>query len=82
MAYSAYVIYSERYDKYYIGQTHDFINRLHHHNNGFSKFTSPYAPWVLKCLIEKKTRSEALILEKKLKNLNREKLIRFIEKYS
>ena len=34
-----------------------------------------------KCLIEKPPRSEAMIPERKLKNLNRIKLVQFIEKY-
>lgn len=82
MAYYVYIIYSESYDKFYIGQTHDFTTRLHRHNSGIEKFTSPYLPWVTSCVIEKTTRSEAMVLERKLKNLNREKLVKFIDKYS
>ncbi|MFW2478369.1 MAG: GIY-YIG nuclease family protein, partial [Sediminibacterium sp.] len=52
------------------------------HNSGYESATSPYIPWVLVCLIEKPTRSEAMLLEKKLKNLNRQRLLAFIEKYS
>jgi predicted GIY-YIG superfamily endonuclease len=55
---------------------------LKRHNNGLEKFSAPYAPWVIRCVIEKSTRSEAMILEKKLKNLNKKKLLKFIEKYS
>jgi putative endonuclease len=77
-----YVLYSEVHDKYYIGQTQDVSMRLTRHNSGLEKFTSPYIPWILKCVIEKQTRGEAMILEKKLKNLNRQKLLKFIAKYS
>jgi putative endonuclease len=45
------------------------------------KATSPYIPWKIVCLIEKDSRSAAMILEKKLKNLNTEKLKNFILKY-
>lgn len=48
--YYVYINYSEKFDKFYIGQTNNF-------------------------------RSEAIILEKKLKNLNRQRLLAFIEKY-
>ena len=43
--------------------------------------TSPYVPWELILTIAKESRSEAMILEKKLKNLNSEDLIKFIIKY-
>ncbi|NOT50535.1 MAG: GIY-YIG nuclease family protein [Chitinophagaceae bacterium] len=81
MPFFVYIIYSSESDKFYIGQTNDFTGRLERHNSGFEKSTSPYRPWVLKCLIQKENRSEAMILEKKLKNLNRIKLLQFIEKY-
>jgi len=75
MKFFVYIIYSKNFDRFYIGQTDDFPKRLTQHNTGFEKSTSPYKPWEQACLIEKPTRSEAIILEKKLKNLNREKLI-------
>jgi hypothetical protein len=40
-------------------------------------YTAPHVPWV----IQKATRGEAMILEKKIKNMNREKLSAFIAKY-
>jgi putative endonuclease len=81
MSFSVYIIYSPKYNKFYIGQTSNFTERLARHNKGTEQFTAPYRPWVVKCLIEKSTRSEAMILEKKLKTLNRVKLLRFIKKY-
>ena len=76
-----YILYSARGDRHYIGQTNDVAARLHRHNSGYEKSTSPYAPWVLVCRIEKPNRSEAVILERKLKNLNTEDLRKFIQKY-
>jgi putative endonuclease len=78
---TVYINYSEKFDKYYIGQTENFKSRLLLHNSGFVRSTKPYIPWVNVLLIEKSSRSEAIVLEKKLKNLNRERLISFIEKY-
>jgi putative endonuclease len=43
--------------------------------------SKPYRPWQNVLLIEKNTRAEAMALEKKLKNLNRNKLLAFIQKY-
>jgi len=76
-----YILYSEKGNRYYIGQTSDVEARLHRHNSGYEKSTSPYMPWKLLCKIEKPNRSEAMILERKLKNLNTEDLRKFILKY-
>ena len=80
--YTVYIIYSESHDKYYIGQTNDFEQRIHRHNSGYVSSTKPYIPWKPVCLLYKPSRSEAMILEKKLKNLNRNRLLSFIDKYS
>ena len=80
--YYIYILYSESFDKYYIGQTSDVSQRLKRHNSDYVNYTKSYVPWILVLYIEKETRSEAMILERKLKNLNRKKLLIFIEKYS
>lgn len=79
--YYVYILYSENHDKYYIGQTNDVKARLERHNNGLENFTSKYIPWILVRFITKTTRAEAVVLEKKLKNLSRERLLIFIAKY-
>lgn len=79
--YYVYINYSEKFDKYYIGQTSNFESRISLHNKGNVLSTKPYVPWVNVLLLEKKTRSEAVVLERKLKNLNRLRLKAFIEKY-
>ena len=76
-----YIIYSPTFDRFYIGQTQDFENRLERHNSGTETATKAYRPWELVLTIQKDTRSEAVILERKLKNLSRERLLIFIEKY-
>ena len=76
-----YILYSKSSDKYYIGQTNNINKRLKYHNSGYVNFTSKYVPWELIGYIEKETRSEAVKLELKLKNLNRKRLERFIAKY-
>jgi len=57
-------------------------NRLERHNNGYEKYTRKYKPWIIALKIEKYSRSEAIILERKLKNLGSKRLKLFIEKYS
>jgi putative endonuclease len=80
--YTVYIIYSVSTDRYYKGQTSDFDSRLVRHNSGYEKATAPGRPWIEKCLIKKDSRSDAVILEKKLKNMNRIKTAAFILKYS
>ncbi|HRE74339.1 MAG TPA: GIY-YIG nuclease family protein [Flavobacteriales bacterium] len=80
--YFVYILYSAQHDKFYIGQTNDLEDRLKRHNSGQVDATKPYLPWEMLIRIEKDTRSEAMILEKKLKNLSKERLRLFIEKYS
>jgi putative endonuclease len=82
MAFTVYILYSSSLDMYYIGQTGNMANRLVQHNAGGEKFTSRGIPWQLVWTTNKATRSEALTLEKKIKNLNRKRLQDFMTKYS
>jgi putative endonuclease len=81
MPYYVYILNSKEYNKYYIGSTQDVPERLLRHNSGKERFTKKFIPWNLILQLEKESRSEAYQLELKLKNLNREKFIKFIEKY-
>ena len=74
-----YVIYSEKFDVYYKGETSDLVKRLQTHNNDQSEYTKGKGPWELVYIEEYDTRTEALKREKIVKKLNRrsiEKLIR------
>ena len=82
MKYYTYILKSKKCDQYYIGQTNNLTSRLKRHNNGYEKYTSKYKPWRIILKIEKESRSEAIILERKLKNLGSKRLLLFIEKYS
>jgi putative endonuclease len=44
----AYVIWSEKLGKCYVGSTSEPHKRLAHHNRGISHFTSRGVPWVLR----------------------------------
>ena len=65
--YIVYIIQSEISFKYYTGQTNDLANRLYRHNSGFSLSTKSGMPWCLIYQVELSTRSEAMILENKIK---------------
>ena len=79
--YWVYILFSNEYSKFYIGQTNNLTERLYRHNSGFEKATKPYIPWELKLSLEKEDRATALKLEKKLKNLSKLRILQFIEKY-
>ena len=79
MAYSVYILRSES-GKYYIGQTADLEDRLARHNNNSSKSTRLKGPWELVISYECQSRSEAVLLEGKLKRLkSAAKAIRHLE---
>jgi putative endonuclease len=65
--YTVYILYSESIYKFYTGQTHDFENRFKEHNAGETSSIKIGTPWVLIWKIEVETRTEAIILEKKIK---------------
>jgi putative endonuclease len=79
--YKVYILYSKSSHKIYIGQTNDLEDRFRLLNLGRVRSTAPYLPWELIGYIDKPNRSESVIPERKLKNLNREDLEKFILKY-
>jgi len=77
-----YILFSKSIQKFYIGQTQNLEKRLHRHNAGMESYTSKGVPWELVWFTSKESRSDAIILEKKLKNLKQARLIKFMQKYS
>ena len=76
-----YIIYSSSHNIYYIGQTNDLDDRMIRHNSNRSKFTNGKGPWELIASIKLISRSEALKLEIKLKNMkNPKKAIEYLNK--
>jgi putative endonuclease len=63
-----YVLYSDGFDKYYVGLSENVDKRLKEHNEGQNKSTKPYIPWRVVHLEEYKTRNEARTREKYLKS--------------
>ena len=62
-----YILYSETILRYYVGQTADIKRRLVRHNKGYVQSTKRGLPWKLVYKIEVHSRSEAIILERKIK---------------
>ena len=69
LAFYVYIIYSDTLNKRYFGQTADLHKRLFKHNNGQNTSTKLGIPWRLLATLICDTRSEAMRLEKKIKNL-------------
>ena len=81
MCYIVYILYSESLDRYYKGQTKDLEDRIHRHNHKQEKATQAGVPWILVWSTTKETRSSTVLLERKLKHLNKERRRKFINKY-
>ena len=82
MTFYTYILQSEKDDSFYIGQTNNLNDRLKRHNSGAEKYTRRKTPWKLYWHAEVTSRSEAMALEKRLKNLKSTKrMTEFIEAY-
>jgi putative endonuclease len=77
-----YIIQSLKDYSYYFGISSNLEDRLIRHNRNYERYTRNRSPWRLVWCTSKKTRSDALSLERKLKNMKSKKRIReFIQKY-
>jgi putative endonuclease len=64
-----YILYSEKYNKYYTGYTSSIITRFKSHNELSNKgFTKRYRPWIVVYIEFFTTKKEAIIREKFLKS--------------
>ncbi|HSH50258.1 MAG TPA: GIY-YIG nuclease family protein [Bacteroidales bacterium] len=70
-----YILYSDKFNRFYTGFTKDIKQRLKEHNSGQTKSTKPYRPWQLIYQEVCKTRMEARKREKYYKSgTGREKI--------
>ena len=76
-----YILYSKKLNSYYKGETKNILDRLHRHNSGYERSTKLGTPWILLWKGEKTTKSEAKVLERKIKNLSVKRTLEFILKY-
>ena len=70
-----YILYSEKSSRYYVGQTTDIEKRLKRHNLGIVPSTKHGVPWELVLQIEVLSRSEAMVLERKIKKRGAKRFI-------
>jgi len=78
--YYTYILQSETTNKLYIGQTNDLEDSLFRHNSNQSLSTKNKGPWKLIFSIEFNSRSEAVLLERKLKAFkNTSRILKWID---
>ena len=67
--FTVYVLYSEKYNKIYIGYTSNLDDRFKSHNElGTKGWTIKYRPWKIIHTEEFKTKKDAITREKQLKS--------------
>ncbi|NER13048.1 GIY-YIG nuclease family protein [Leptobacterium flavescens] len=83
MQHSVYIIYSEKMDKFYVGETSDLPKRLEEHKTGFyiSSYTSKTRDWVLFFEIECDSKNQAIKIEKHIKEMKSRTYIHNLKKY-
>lgn len=78
-----YIIQSLKDYSYYFGITTNPGDRLIGHGRKNEKYTRQRGPWILVWCSPKRSRRDAVSLERKLKNLNsKDRITQFIEKNS
>jgi putative endonuclease len=67
MGYVVYILHSEKLDGYYAGHTDNLEKWLATHDKGGKKYTTKGVPWSLVKNYNCANRSEAIILERRIK---------------
>lgn len=76
--YFVYILFSNPFNKYYVGITNNLSRRLNQHNSNKVKSTKAFSPWVIVHMESFETREDARKREKYLKSAavgDEEKLI-------
>jgi putative endonuclease len=68
MAYTVYILQSDRDGSFYVGHTVNLGDRLRRHNEGRSPYTKTKIPWKVVYQEEYLTRSQAIEREQELKS--------------
>ena len=80
MSHFIYILFSEKINRYYIGETHDTDGRLLKHNQNYyeNSFTKAANDWKIVLKFECENRDESLFLEKFIKRMKSKKFIQKI----
>jgi Predicted endonuclease containing a URI domain len=75
MNYYVYIIYSQSRERYYIGYSHNPLERLEEHNLGATSSTRSGRPWVLVYKEEYLSKHDAIVREREMKRMKSRKFI-------
>lgn len=83
MDYCVYILYSEKLNRYYIGETVDLENRINEHNTGLygNSFTSKTGDWEIFISISCSDRIQARKIETHIKKMKSIKYIQDLKRY-
>ncbi|NJN42805.1 MAG: GIY-YIG nuclease family protein [Flammeovirgaceae bacterium] len=79
--YFVYILQSQKNSSFYKGSTNNLSRRVAEHNAAKDFSTARFIPWNLVWFTQKPSKSQAMVLEKKIKNLSIERTLSFILKY-
>ena len=80
--YTVYILHSEKLNRYYIGYTSNFDLRLEFHKNAPpNKYTSNASDWTLFFSLICSTKTQALSIEKHIKNMKSKVYIENLTRY-
>jgi putative endonuclease len=74
--YCAYILFSERLAKYYVGYTSDMEKRIQHHNSSQDRFSKKGVPWIIVLTVDCETKQAAQTLERKIKNMGAKRFLK------
>lgn len=66
--YFVYILYSSKFERFYVGMTLNVEKRLNQHSSGKTKSTKAFAPWSLFYIEKFQSSQEARTREKYLKS--------------
>ena len=79
MAYVVYIIYSEKIDKYYIGRSENFDQRIEIHNSPENlKWSKTGQPWRHFLLITCESKNQSIEIERYLKKMKSRKYLEYL----
>ncbi|MEQ9016981.1 MAG: GIY-YIG nuclease family protein, partial [Marinovum algicola] len=83
LLYHVYILYSEKANAYYIGQTEDLIIRLKQHlSKAFPHaFTTKADDWVVFLSFQCENKKQSIQIEKHIKRMKSRKYIQDLKKY-
>jgi len=76
--YHTYILYSKKFDRYYVGSCEDIIARLARHNSKMVTSTKPYTPWEIVYTETFSSRAEAVKRENAIKKKKSRKYIEWL----